>query len=209
LQINGRSMKVKVSNLSSGSTKYTCNVYLVTGTWNAIDDVNTLVDVGRDSAVIEKIGESSTGVGKKRVAQVVLTHNHYDHTALLPVIRETFNPRVYAFSPLLEGVDRVLKDGDTLRMGDRLFEVLHVPGHSNDSICLYSGEERVVFVGDTAVINLTADASYGDDFLRALERLCRKNVETIYFGHGRPLASGVKARLRDSLNNVRKAKIVQ
>ncbi|MEA1943993.1 MAG: MBL fold metallo-hydrolase, partial [Euryarchaeota archaeon] len=69
---------MKVLNLTSDSKMYTSNVYLITGTWNAIDDLNTLVDVGRDPSVIEKINNASTGVGKKRVEQVVLTHSHYD-----------------------------------------------------------------------------------------------------------------------------------
>ena len=93
---------MKILNLTTDSKIYTSNVYLITGTWNAIDDVNTLIDVGRDPSVIDKINSASTGVGKRRVEQVVLTHGHYDHASLLPRIREVFNPVVYAFSYFLE-----------------------------------------------------------------------------------------------------------
>ena len=139
---------MKILNLTSESKMYTSNVYLITGTWNAIGDLNTLVDVGRDPSVIEKINNASTGVGKHRVEQVVLTHSHYDHASLLPQIKKTFNPEVYAYSHSLEGVDHLLKDGDTLKLGDRIFEVIYTPGHSSDSICLYCEEERVLFAGD-------------------------------------------------------------
>ncbi|KPQ41224.1 MAG: hypothetical protein MPEBLZ_04229, partial [Candidatus Methanoperedens nitroreducens] len=61
---------MKIQNLSGGSTIYTSNVYLITGTWNAFNDVNTLIDVGRDPAIIEIINNASTGVGKKRIDQV-------------------------------------------------------------------------------------------------------------------------------------------
>jgi len=65
------------------------------------------VDVGRDPAVIDKINNASTGVGKKRVGQVILTHSHYDHSSLFPIIKEVFNPVIYAFSPFFEGADHI------------------------------------------------------------------------------------------------------
>ncbi|MDF1531817.1 MAG: hypothetical protein P1P72_05815 [ANME-2 cluster archaeon] len=41
-----------IQNLTRDSKKYTSNVYLIRGTNNAIQDVNTLIDVGRDPDVI-------------------------------------------------------------------------------------------------------------------------------------------------------------
>ena len=194
---------VKIYNLTEKSTMYTSNVYLVTGTWNALDDVNTLVDVGRDLAAIEMVFEISTGVGKKQVNKVVLTHNHYDHTSMLQNVKTVFNPRVYAYSKSLEGVDRILKDGETIRMGDRYFEVLHTPGHSSDSICLYCQEDGVLFSGDTPVIVRSTDSTYEEHFIKAMERLCRREVKAIYFGHGDPMFQGCSAALRKSLDNIR------
>ena len=51
-------------------------------------DVNTLVDVGQDPAILASIERAPTGVGKWPVEQVVLTHSHSDHCALLPQIRD-------------------------------------------------------------------------------------------------------------------------
>ncbi|MCK4542235.1 MAG: hypothetical protein KAU17_08380, partial [Spirochaetales bacterium] len=64
---------MRVINLTENSSTYTANVYFVRGSWNAIDDVNTLVDVGRDSKIIERIDAISGGVGKKKIDQVILT----------------------------------------------------------------------------------------------------------------------------------------
>ncbi len=183
---------------------YSSNVYLIRGDWNAIADVNTLIDVGNDPAVIDRIRAMSTGVGKKAVEQVILTHGHFDHAALLPAIREAFQPVVYAHSAFVKA-DHILKDGQTLRCGDRMFEVLYTPGHSNDSICLYCKEDGVLFVGDTPVIITSTDGSYEENFVRALARICRKDVRAIYFGHGDPLFDDCNARLRSSLRNVRKS----
>jgi len=194
---------VKIYNLTEHSKVYTSNVYFITGTWNAISDVNTLVDVGRDLSILEMIFEISTGVGKKRVEKVILTHNHFDHTSMLGNVKTVFGPRVYAYSKSLEGVDRILKDGETVKMGDKYFEVMHTPGHSSDSICLFCPEDGVLFSGDTPVIIRSRDSRYEEDFIRAMERLCRREVKTIYFGHGEPMLEGCNMVLRRSLDNIR------
>ena len=196
---------MKILNLTGDSSVYTSNVYLVTGTWNAIEDVNTLVDVGRDPSVIRKINNASTGVGKHRAEQVVLTHSHYDHASLLPQIREIFNPVVYAFSQSLKGVDQLLKHGDVLKLGDRMFEVIYMPGHSNDSICLYCKKDGVLFAGDSSVVIRSTDGSYEEGFIRALEMLCRRDIRVIYFGHGSPAFNNCNKTIRSSLENVKKA----
>ena len=196
---------MKIINLTENSKVYTSNAYLLLGSWNALSDVNTLVDVGRDPVVIEKINNASTGVGKKRIDQVILTHSHYDHAGLLPLIRTHFEPCVHAFSPYLETVDYVLKDGDTLKFGDRMFEVIHTPGHSHDSICLYGEEDGILFAGDTPLIIHRPGDTYQKEFVQALEKISRKSIRAIYFGHGHPMLEHCNHRLRASVENVRKS----
>ena len=65
---------MKVDNLTSHNKVYTSNVYLLTGNWNTLSDLNTLIDVGRDPSILEKIDSASTGVGKQRVEPVSYTH---------------------------------------------------------------------------------------------------------------------------------------
>jgi glyoxylase-like metal-dependent hydrolase (beta-lactamase superfamily II) len=79
---------MKVIPLRKRGTQYTCNVYLVLGTWNRIEDVNTLVDVGPDDFILNEIPEIPTGVGKVPVQQIVLTHNHFDHAAGMERVRK-------------------------------------------------------------------------------------------------------------------------
>jgi glyoxylase-like metal-dependent hydrolase (beta-lactamase superfamily II) len=196
---------VKIMNLTEGSKTYTCNVYLVLGTWNAIEDVNTLVDVGRDPMVVDRIMAINTGVGKKRVNQVILTHQHYDHASLLPEIKNTFGPIAYAFSPL-PGVDKLVKHGDTFEMGDAVFDVIHTPGHSNDSICLYCAESGILFSGDVSLAIQTDNGTHEDCFVAALESLCTKDVHSVYPGHGPPILANVNELLHTSLMNVRRSK---
>lgn len=200
---------MKIINLTANTKIYTSNVYLLTGDWNRLEDINTLVDVGRDRSILEGIYCASTGVGKKRVEQVIITHNHYDHASLLLDIKHLFHPRVYAYSRFLDGVDNHVQGGEILRVADRICEIIYTPGHSNDSICLYFKEDGILFAGDTPVIIRSPGGSYEEDFVHALESICQRDIQTIYFGHGNPLYHDCNKALQDSLTNVRKSLITR
>ena len=79
-----------------------------------------------------------------------------------------------------------------------LFEVIHTPGHSSDSICLYNQAEGVLFAGDSPLLITSPTGTYETGFLVALEKLCARDVRRIYFGHGAPLTEGCNQRLRES-----------
>lgn len=190
---------MRIVTLENSGEVYTSQVYLVLGDSSRMEDVNTLVDVGQDPAILASIERAPTGVGKWPVEQVVLTHNHSDHTALLPRVRETFHPKVFAFSPNTDGVDGLLRDGDAIKMGDAYFEVIHTPGHSSDSICFFNRAEGVLFAGDTPLLIASATGTYEADFLAALEKVCARDVRAIYFGHGPPMTENCNVRLRESL----------
>lgn len=196
---------MKIINLKCDNDIYSSNVYFLLGDWKTIDDVNALVDVGRDPSILEKIKQLDTGVGKKRVEKVVLTHGHYDHVSLLPAINHEYNPKAYAFHSF-DGANHVLRDGQALKLADRWFEVIHTPGHTGDSICLYCGEDGVLFSGDTNLIIMTTNGSYPEVFIRALERIARRNITAIYPGHGDPITHSVKRLIYMSLDNIRKSK---
>lgn len=197
---------MKVINVPSSPLLYSSNVYLLLGDWKRIEDINTLIDVGSDPNIVQALNKLDTGIGKKRVEQVILTHCHSDHTAALPAFIEAFHPTVCAFSPFVEGIDRILKNGDRLRIGERMAEIIHTPGHSSDSISIYIEDEEILFVGDAPVIIRTANGGYEEDYLNALKELNLRKVRRIYFGHGEPLLHDAQDALLDSLKNVRKSR---
>jgi glyoxylase-like metal-dependent hydrolase (beta-lactamase superfamily II) len=189
---------MRIVMLENSGQIYTSWVYLVLGDASRLEDVNTLVDVGQDPAILASVERAPTGVGKWPVEQVVLTHGHSDHCALLPRVCEVFHPKVFAFSPSIGGVDCLLRDGDTIKMGDGYFETIHTPGHSSDSICLYNQAEGVLFAGDSPLLITSPAGTYETGFLAALEKLCVRDVRRIYFGHGAPLTERCNQRLRES-----------
>jgi len=103
---------------------------------------------------------------KLDIKLVVLTHGHIDHIGALKEIKEATGADVAIhaddegslrkqplsiifglFYPTPPPPDRLLKDGDSIDVGDLHFEVLHTPGHTPGGICLLG--DGVVFSGDT------------------------------------------------------------
>jgi glyoxylase-like metal-dependent hydrolase (beta-lactamase superfamily II) len=198
---------VKVVMLKRTDQVYSGHAYVALGVWNRIQDINTMIDVGTDGQIVDEIEQVATGVGKNPIEQVVLTHNHFDHTGGLSAVITRHHPRVYAYSPG-EGVDELLKDGQFLRIGDEFCQIIHTPGHSSDSICIYCPNEKILFSGDVPLSIKSSGSSYAEDFVEALERIASLDVRIIYSGHNDPVVSGAREMIQMTLENVRRSEIV-
>jgi glyoxylase-like metal-dependent hydrolase (beta-lactamase superfamily II) len=195
---------MKIHLLHSPGAVYSGNAYLVLGDSNKLDDVNSLVDVGTDGSIVYAIAYIWTGVGKKPVDRVVLTHSHFDHAGGLSKIRSAYQPETCAFT-LIEGIQRQLVNGDILRLGDEEFEVLSCPEHSSDSICLYSARTGVLFSGDTPLGIRTPGGTYSEGFVPFLEDLLHRGVKAIYSGHDHPNVHNAQEMIGETLQNVRRS----
>ena len=196
---------MKIICIPGATHLYSSNAYLILGDWKRIEDINTLIDVGSDPNIVPIINSLDTGIGKNKVEQVILTHCHSDHTAALPAVIEAFHPKVFAFSPFIDGIDQVLKNGDQLRIGERMCEIIHTPGHSSDSISIYVEDEDILFAGDAPMVIRAAGGGYEENYVEALKDISRRKIRKIYFGHGEPLLEDVENTILESLKNVRKS----
>jgi glyoxylase-like metal-dependent hydrolase (beta-lactamase superfamily II) len=81
---------------------------------------------------------------------------------------------------------RLLGEGDVVDLGDRAFEVLHVPGHTAGSIALWDRAGGLLFTGDTAALDDPLHAEDEVAFVSSLRRLRALPVELVCAGHSRP-----------------------
>ena len=175
---------MKIIPLERSALVYSCNSYLILGDWNRIEDLNTVIDPGTDDLVLDQIERLSTGLGKVAVGQVILTHNHFDHIRGVAALKERYGARVLAFADG-PGVDELIRDGQFIKAGDDFLEVIHTPGHSSDSICLYAPQAQAVFSGDTQLRVGGPGGDYCQEYLLGLGKLAGRRIELIYSGQRR------------------------
>lgn len=97
-------------------------------------------------------------------------------------------PRPPRFQPI--------EHGDILPILGGL-RVVHTPGHTPGSVCLYGARDRILFVGDTLQRRFGkvgfASALYSDDYAqakRSAKRLAELDVKTVVFSHFAALEEG-------------------
>ena len=131
----------------------------------------------------------------QRVADIVLTHRHADHSAGAPRLAELTGAPVRAVDPAHRLGSEGLTAGDVLDSSGCEMRVIATPGHTSDSVCLQIPADDVVLTGDTVLGRGTAvisdDGSLGDylDSLRRLRALAEETgLSALLPGHGPLLA---------------------
>lgn len=80
----------------------------------------------------------------------------------------------------------LVEEGDIVDLGDRHFEVLHLPGHSPGSIGLWESETGILFSGDAIYDGPLLDQlprSNVTDYLHTMKRLRDLPVRVVHAGH--------------------------
>jgi glyoxylase-like metal-dependent hydrolase (beta-lactamase superfamily II) len=131
----------------------------------------------------------------QRVADIVLTHRHPDHSAGAPRLAELTGAPVRAVDPAHRLGSEGLAAGDVIDSGGCELRVISTPGHTSDSVCLQLPADGLVLTGDTVLGRGTAvisdDGSLGDylDSLRRLRALADgTGLSALLPGHGPLLA---------------------
>jgi hydroxyacylglutathione hydrolase len=164
-----------------------------------------LVDPGAEVERVLALAEPGWRIGR-----IFLTHGHIDHVAGAAQARAATGARLSIHpddEPWLAGlprqaemfgfegatvpvVDQRHRDGDALTLGALTATVLHTPGHSAGSTCLWFPEADVLFTGDTLFSGSVGRTDLpGGDF-EALARSIREKLfplgddVTFHPGHG-------------------------
>ena len=201
------------------------NIYLIKG------DETTLIDAGTGLYHNYVMHEIKKHVNPKDIKKIILTHEHVDHYGGVPkILEEIGNVEVvshrsaaerlrkgsdvtslfFGFSPFPLDVSLELADGDRIRAGDDELLVIHTPGHSPGSICLYNEEEKILFSGDTVFQYGSFgrfDLPGGDvnALLDSIEKLLSMDVDIIYPGHGEVVLEDGKDHILLAMDNLKAA----
>jgi len=203
------------------------NVYLVN-----VEDVKAglyVIDTGTGSYSKKLLKEIKALEAAKNGISVILTHCHYDHIGGVNAILEEYpDTKIYIhesavpslkdgdsertvsdkFGIDLEKIDAYgLKDGDKKRLGEVDIEIIHTPGHTEDSICVYIPRTKTLFSGDTIFANGGLgrwDLPTGSlfDLKKSILRLSSIEVSGLYPGHGYFVGKYANEHIKKSLEEV-------
>lgn len=103
---------------------------------------------------------------------------------------------------------RLIGEGDVVDLGNRAFEVLHLPGHSPGSIALWEAASGTLFSGDAIYDGPLLDQIPGSDipaYCQSMERLRTLPVSLVHAGHEPSFGRGRLIELADAYLTSRSA----
>jgi len=133
------------------------NAYLV---WDGTSPDALVVDPGMGAAAVLVDRITANGL---RLHVIADSHGHIDHifdnealrrASQAPIaIHPNDAPRLggqnaYGFNIEASHAERDLREGEQLRIGELVFDVLHTPGHTEGSVCLYEERAGLLLAGD-------------------------------------------------------------
>lgn len=171
-----------------------------------------VIDPGDDPSVINEC--------LSRLDLVIYTHGHFDHVGGAFDLIKRYSPISMIHSEDVEimssaelharewgfsiqqppSVDRLLKDGDSVNVGNLVFSILHTPGHSHGSICikgyglLFSGD--TLFAGSVGRTDLPQSSP--EKMKMTMKNIIAKQEDSIVVFPGHGPASTMKNEKRNN-----------
>lgn len=147
--------------------------------------------------------------GSENLEYILLTHGHFDHIGGVEMLRKLGGAKLAVFgkdatmigNPAINGSDSfnmpkvicrkadiVLKDGDTITLGDSVIEVIATPGHTAGGCCYYC--DGVLYSGDTMFFESCGRCDLPTADQRMMRKSLKKLADTfpdetkVFSGHG-------------------------
>ncbi len=155
---------------------------------------------------------------------VVLTHMHWDHVGGANNFHKLFGCKIlihkndfkiicshpewsmhklFGESFEMPIISRVLEKGEELKTKNYIFKVLHTPGHTPGSICLYDEKKGVLISGDTffgfCIGRTDLPGGSEKDLFNSLKTLSSLSIELLLPGHGEPVKGKISQLIRKFL----------
>ena len=168
-----------------------------------------------DKKIFEKLAKHDL-----KIKYIVNTHGHIDHISGNDILKQATDAEILIhendalmladpwenlsemldFHAVSPPADRLLHDGDAIKIGRLKLKVIHTPGHSSGSISLYREAEDAVFTGDTLFAGSIGRTDLpGSSFKEIMLSLKDKIMKmpdntTVYPGHGAKTTIGKEKR---------------
>ncbi len=176
------------------------NVYVIDEKDSAL-----MIDTGTGKFITYLIeGMKDDGISPKKVNIILNTHAHFDHIGGDPKLNgskiyahkidapyiETFDPKYTLSYKKPERKLNVLVLDDKFKLGKRELKIIHTPGHTKGSICIYDKSTKTLFSGDTVF----AEGQFGrvdlaggnmKDMIKSISKLEKIDVKNLLPGHSR------------------------
>jgi hydroxyacylglutathione hydrolase len=179
--------------------------YLIRG-----DYKNVLIDSGVDKN-FSKLQKSLLILGLKirDIDIVINTHEHFDHIganryfqdysliaahrfAATKITVEDRYVTMYKSGDLNEPSLKVhlwLESKSRFNLGNYSLNIIHTPGHTSGSICIYEPVREILFAGDTVfaggTLSYIGESGSVGDYIDSISHLATRKINELYPGHGK------------------------
>jgi glyoxylase-like metal-dependent hydrolase (beta-lactamase superfamily II) len=190
--------------------------------------LNVLIDSGLDQNFLflqEQL--LSFGLKVRDIDLVINTHEHLDHIGSNRYFQESSLIAAHRFAAtkisledhyvtLYRSGDRNevplrihlwLENRSLFDLGSHTLEVIHTPGHTSGSICIYEFKTKVLFSGDTVfaggILSYIAESGSVGDYVNSIMRLEARKISKIFPGHG-DVSKNPEQDLSEAILNAKK-----
>ena len=195
-----KQIKPNVYQFDSG--RVGCHVYLVLG-----EHLNILIDSGIVSKFnsLTHLLTTEIGIKVEDIDLIVNTHEHFDHVSnncffkCMIAAHRAAATKIKNSDELITKaklwsvdlsdfhIDMWLEDRNVFDLGNVVLDVIHTPGHTSGSICLFEASKGFMFTGDTLFKGMPANIYESGsiaELINSLHTLQSLKIHNFFPGHG-------------------------